>query len=114
MANEAKASRYQRLQRRASIAATFAGAVLLLIFQVTGASAALRDAVLRVTAGAHLAVAGYVTALFVLYELVQLPFVFYQCVVLERRYDLSTERRAHWWLTQAKATAVGLAFAVTL
>ena len=113
MANEDKATRYQRLQRRASITATLTGALLLLIVQVTGGSSALRDWVSGFTNHTFLlTVTGYVISLFLLYEIVQLPYAFYQGVILERRYGLSTERRSHWWATWLKALAVGLAFAI--
>jgi STE24 endopeptidase len=111
MANEDKATRYHRLQRRASILATATGAALLVFLVVGGASAALRRWVVQQTDFFPFVVAAYVVALFVLYELVQLPFAYYQGVILERRYGLSTERRVHWWMNQAKAAALGLALA---
>ena len=111
MANEDKATRYHRLQRRSSLSGTAAVAALLLVLAVTGASAAIRDFVTRFTAGAFLpTVAGYVVVLFLLNELLQLPFAYYQGIVLERRYGLSTETRRHWWLNHLKAALVGLLF----
>src|SRR6478735_8977975 len=112
MANEDKATRYHRLQRRASLLATISAAVLLLLLLVTGVSAAIREAVARTTGGAFvITVLGYVAIVFLLHELLQLPFAYYQGVVLERRYELSTETRQHWWLNHLKAAAIGLAFA---
>ena len=111
MANEDKATRYHRLQRRASILATGTGAVLLLFLIVTGASAALRSWIARHTDSFPLIVTIYLIAIFSCYEVGQLPFAYYQGVILERRYGLSTERRRHWWLNHAKAAAVGLALA---
>ena len=112
MANEDKATRYHRLQRRASILATATGAALLVFLVVGGASVALRGWVTQHTNSFPFVVGAYVVALFVLYELVQLPFAYYQGVILERRYGLSTERRVHWWMNQAKAAALGLTLAV--
>jgi STE24 endopeptidase len=113
LANEDKATRYHRLQRRTSLLSTLSGVALLLLLLVTGASAAIRSVIELVAGGAFLlTVFGYVCVVFVLYELVQIPFAYYQGVVLERRYGLSTETRQHWWLNQAKAAALGLAFAV--
>jgi STE24 endopeptidase len=108
MANEDKATRYHRLQRRASILATASGAALLLFLIASGASAALRDWIARHTDFLPLSVTTYVVALFVCYEVVQLPFAYYQGVILERRYGLSTERRWHWWTNQAKAAGLAM------
>jgi STE24 endopeptidase len=112
MANEDKATRYHRLQRRASILATATGTVLLLLLILTGASAALRGWILRHADSFPLVVTIYSIAVFVSYEVTQIPFAYYQGVILERRYGLSTERRVHWWMNQAKAAALGLALAV--
>jgi len=111
MANEDKATRYHRLQRRASVLATLAGALLLVVLIVTGASAALRSAVTTKIDFLPLSVTAYVVAVFFCYELVQLPFAYYQGVVLEQRYGLSTERPGHWWMNQGKAAALGVLLA---
>jgi STE24 endopeptidase len=111
MANEDKATRYHRLQRRASILATASGAVLLLLLIVSGSSAALRAWIGLRTNSLPLMVTGYVAATFLLYESIQLPFAYYQGVILERRYGLSTERSSHWWTNHFKATALSLVLA---
>ena len=54
----------------------------------------------------------YVVIVGVLSEAVQLPLAFYQGVMLERRYGLSTQTTWRWWLDQLKATGIGLLFAV--
>ena len=111
MANEDKATRYHRLQRRASLVASAAVAALLLILLITGASAAIRAQAERATGSSFvLTVFLYVLVVFVLNELVQVPFAYYQGVVLERRYGLSTETRQHWWKNHLKAAALGLGF----
>jgi Zn-dependent protease with chaperone function len=113
MANEDKATRYHRLQRRASVLATASAVGFLLLLLVTGLSAAIRGLLERAFSGAFVATAvGYVCVVFLLYELVQMPFAYYQGIVLERRYGLSTETRQHWWVNHAKAAGVGLAFGV--
>ncbi len=43
-------------------------------------------------------------------ELVHLPFAFYQGVVLERRYGLSTETAGRWLADHIKAAALVLAY----
>ncbi len=80
---------------------------------MTGASAALRDIAIGF-AGASLALATvcYVIAIALAHEIIQLPLAFYQGVTLERRYGLSTQATARWWVDHVKAGAVGLAFAI--
>ena len=95
------------------MAATALGAVLLVLLLVTGWSAWLRDAAAGL-AGASFAltVVVYVVALALIGEAVQLPLEFYQGVVLERRYELSTQPAWRWWVDRAKTVAVALGFAV--
>ena len=111
--NEDKATRYNRLRRRAGLAATALSAVVLLVLVVTGGSASLREFAAGVAHGSlFLTVSVYVVMLALLSEAVQLPLAFYQGVTLERRYGLSTEATTHWWLDRLKANGVGLVLAV--
>lgn len=113
MANEDKAARYHRLQRRAALANTALGAALLVLLLVSGWSASLRDAAAWLAgASSPLTLVFYVAALALLAGLVQLPLAFYQGVTLERRYELSTESVGRWALDRLKGSAVGLVFAV--
>jgi STE24 endopeptidase len=110
-ANEDKATRYHRLQRRASLVAVVTGASFLLTLLVSGRSAAIRTWVQQQFAGAFLpSVIAYVAIVGLLYEVVQLPLAFYRGVVLERRYGLSTETPAHWAIDQVKALGLALVF----
>jgi STE24 endopeptidase len=112
VANEDKATRYHRLQRRASILSTVLTTVVLILLLVTGVSANIRDWVSSWT-GSYvvLIVLGYVLVLGVLLEVVQLPLAFYRGVTLERRYGLSTQTSARWWIDHIKAGVIGLVFA---
>ena len=111
MANEDKATRYHRLRRRASILGTGLAALLLLLLLVTGASAALRDTAAAISGGSFtLTIIIYTAAAVLASELLQLPLAFYLGVTLERRYGLSTQTTARWWLDQAKGVLLGLAF----
>lgn len=113
MANEDRASRYHRHHRCASMLGAGFAALLLLLLLVTGASAALRDAVIGLTGTSLVrATVCYVIALALLHEIIQLPLAFYQGVTLERRYGLSTQATAQWWLDHVKAGFVALAFAI--
>jgi len=113
MANEDKATRYHRLQRRAAIAGTVIGAGVLIVLIVTGASAAIRDAILAAGGRSFIVlVSAYVIALVMLNEVIQLPLSFYQGVTLERRYGLSTETTARWWMNHLKGIALSLIFGI--
>jgi STE24 endopeptidase len=104
--NEDKATRYHRLKRRVTLAGAAAGALSLLIFLVSGLSAALRD-----LAGSSVPL--YAVALVLLGELLQLPFALYHELALERRYGLSTQSIRKWWRDRAKGAALSLVFGVT-
>ena len=75
MANEDKATRYHRLQRRASLASTAVGALGLILLLVSGGAVWLRDVVVG-EAGrtSALSVAAYIVAVALLGEGIQLPF----------------------------------------
>ena len=110
--NEDKSSRYHRLQRRASIASTVLTVALLIAFVVSGASAALRDYAASVAGASFVpTLVMYGVLLALLNEAIGLPFAFYQGVVLERRYGLSTQTTARWCLDHLKAGLVALVFA---
>jgi STE24 endopeptidase len=109
--NEDKSSRYHRLRRRASVAGTTLGVLLLLALVTSGASAALRDRAASLAGGSFLlTLACYVVILALINEAISLPLAFYQGVTLERRYGLSTQTTARWWLDQLKAGLVALVF----
>ena len=106
--NEDKATRYHRLRRRASLAGTALAAAWLLLLLLTGWSASLRDVAMSMASHSFvLAVVCYVVLVAVLTEVVQLPLAFYQGLVLERQYDLSTQTTGRWWLDRLKADGVG-------
>ena len=109
MANEDKSARYHRLRRRVWLFDTAAQAALLLLLVLSGASGAILRWV-EATAGSGLvpAVAGYVFVVAALSELIHLPFAFHLGVVLERRYDLSSETAVRWVIDHFKAAAVAL------
>jgi len=113
VANEDKATRYHRLQRRASILATVLTTAVLALLLVSGASAGVRDLVIGwFGASFILTVIGYVVVLGLVLELVGLPLAFYRGVTLERRYGLSTQTTLRWWIDHVKAAGISLVFAV--
>jgi STE24 endopeptidase len=107
MSNEDRAARYHRLRRRASLASTASAALWLLLLLVTGASAALRAWSESLVGNSFfLVVAVYTFVLVLLSVLVQLPFSIYEDLVIERRYELSTQSTRKWCLDQFKGMAV--------
>jgi STE24 endopeptidase len=113
MANEDKATRYHRLRRRASLAGTGLAAAWLVALLITGWSASLRDLAAGLAGQSFLpTVVCYVVIIAILTEVIQMPLAFYQGVVLERRYELSTQTSWRWCLDQVKATALGLLFGI--
>jgi STE24 endopeptidase len=113
MANEDKATRYHRLQRRASMAlATLVGGVLTILL-VSGGAVWLRAIVERITLHRWLASAVYVTILLLAIEIVSLPLAYYRGVTLEHRYGLATESRRMWWIDTLKSAALSLIFSLS-
>jgi STE24 endopeptidase len=109
--NEDKSARYHRLRRRASIAGTLVGVVFLIAFVWSGSSAALRDYAASLVGASFIpTLVIYVVLLALLNEAISLAFAFYQGVTLERRYGLSTQTTARWWLDHLKAGLVALVF----
>jgi len=115
--NEDRASRYQRLKRRASVVGLLWAVLLLVGALATGASVWLRDAA-ETAAGAlspswqpAAAILVYVALLSLLNECGSLPLAFYSGYLLERRYDLSNETLGAWLRDQAKSFGIGLLLA---
>ena len=108
MANEDKATHYHRLQRRAALAATLLEVIFLLLVSVTGAAASLAARLDAALGSSRLLVpAAFAGLLLLAHELLGLPLSYYRGITLERRYGLSSETLAHWWLTHVKALVVG-------
>jgi STE24 endopeptidase len=112
--NEDKATRYNRLKRRASLASLAWGVAFLGGLVASGLTLSLRTSAETLTA--RVGVPGsptftalvYVVLLSLLNEAGNLPIAFYSGFVIERRYGLSNERFGGWVLDQAKALAIGL------
>ena len=101
------------MRRRASLSGTALAAAWLLLLLLTGGSASLRDVATSMARQSFvLTVICYVVLVAVLSEAVQLPLAFYQGLILERRYELSTQTTTRWWLDRLKAGGLTLVFAV--
>jgi STE24 endopeptidase len=110
--NEDKATRYQRLKRRADLLSLFVLGALLMAALLTGLSVRLRE--LGAAAGMAtpgweepITVVGCTLALFILIQFVEFPFAFYQGYRLEHRYGVSNERFGQWLRDHLKGAAVG-------
>jgi len=95
--NEPKSSRYHRLRRRAGFAA--GGGTVLLLLVLLWLRPSLHGA-------------AYVVMLVGLHELIAFPAAFYRSLVLERRYELSTETTAAWLRDHLKAAGITLGLAL--
>lgn len=118
MVNEDKATRYHRRRRWVSVLSVLLTGTLLVALLITPGAALLRNlsyrllAALGVPAASTLIAATYVLVLVTLHELVALPLGFYQNVVLDRRYGLSSQRALGWLRDHLTATFVAMALAV--
>jgi Zn-dependent protease with chaperone function len=116
--NEDKASRYQRLSRRASVLSLALSTGFLLVLLTTGGSSLLRDAAASAVARLPAAlrpsalVAVFVVLLAAAHEALSLPLAFYRGHLLERRYGLSVQSAARWLRDHAKSGVIAVTFAV--
>jgi STE24 endopeptidase len=102
--NEDRATRYNRLKRRASVLSLLLTVAYLVALLVTGASVAVRDRF------GSLALSVVLFAL--AHDVLTLPLAFYGGFLLERRYGLSAITSGSWLRDHAKAFAIGLAFSL--
>jgi STE24 endopeptidase len=116
--NEDKATRYQRLKRRGSVASMLWGVLLLGGLTATGLSASLRNAAEAIAGPiapgswhATGTVLFFVVLLSLLNEIVALPLSFYSGFLLERQYELSRETLGGWLRDQVKSFAIGVILA---
>ena len=85
------------------------------LLALTPASAALRNAAVRLTpAHPAVAVAAYITLLAVAFEVLTLPLAYYAGFVREHAFGLSNQTGGAWLLDRLKGAAISLALAVPL
>ena len=113
--NEDKASRYQRLKRRAGLASLAWAVGFLILLLASGLTLRLRVLAEAVAPGApgtavhwSASVLLFVVLLSLLHEAGSLPIAFYGGFLLERHYGLSAERLPAWALDQVKAFVLAL------
>ena len=110
--NTDKAVRYHRLRRRTAVAGTLLTGGLLLLLLFTGASAALRDVVtpgsFHESPSSPADIAAFVLLFGLIVQAAALPLAYYGSVVIERRYELSTESTWQWLGDYAKGALVSL------
>jgi STE24 endopeptidase len=116
--NEDKATRYHRLRRRAILAAEAWKVLCLSGLLVSGLSSIVSRAASAMAAGLPawlslpVAVALWVVAVSAACGLGGLPLSFYAGFTLERRYGLSRQAPAAWLADHARASGMGLVYAV--
>ncbi len=108
--NEDKATRYNRLKRRAAVCSVVWNVALLAGLVLTRSSGALTDAASAIVPSSHpaLAVAAYVALLSIVNEIGALPIAFYSGFLVEQRYGLSNEGLSAWIADEAKSFGLGL------
>ncbi len=84
----------------------------ILVLLLTGASHRLHDWISGLNANYYLQLTGYLLAFLMGYSLVLLGLDFYGDVILERRYNLSNQTIAGWFVRSVKAWALSAALAV--
>ena len=117
--NEDKATRYQRLRRRAQAASIVASATALVLLIVTGGAVWLRDvgqALSRLALSSPTStvlpaiVVGILLSL--LLNVVTLPLSVYRDWLLDRRYGVERVSLQAWLATHVKGTLIGLVLAL--
>jgi STE24 endopeptidase len=112
--NEDKATRYQRLKRRAEILELAWSAAVLGGLVWTGASATLRTASESAVAWAGpsirvtLTIIAFVIGLTIASEAGRFPIALYSGFLLERRYGLSSQPFGNWLKDQAKSLGLSV------
>lgn len=108
--NESKATRYQRLRRRATTAGWVMAGLMLAVVAFTPVARWLRDAAWQVASGlppalaAIVALGCFLVALLVLWELALLPGVLYLAVVVDAAYGRTAGNVERAILTQLQTT----------
>jgi STE24 endopeptidase len=95
--NESKSARYHRLQRQAGVVSLLVSVLWLLALLIVRPGLPLWWLVVLMVAGN---------------TLLTLPIVYFRGVLLERRYELSSETTRGWAADQVKAFALSVIFAV--
>jgi STE24 endopeptidase len=117
--NEDKATRYQRLRRRAQAASIVASATVLVLLIVTGGAVWLRDLahafsgqLLSSSTSTFLPALVVVILLSLLLNVVTFPLSVYRDWLLDRRYGVERVSLQTWLTTHVKGTLIGLVLAL--
>lgn len=112
MANEDKATRYQRLVRRATVARTGLAVLALLLLVLTGAAPRLHRVIEDAVSGqAALGTVVFAAAIVMLLAVARMPVAWY-LRRLHRAYGMSTPAIGPWWRETLVVGAAGLALLV--
>src|SRR5262245_34305248 len=112
--NESKATRYQRLRRRAQMAAMASAALMLALIACTPLAAGLSDFARAFAEGLPAPIArlvafvGFVVLVVLLWEIASLPAVIYLALRVDRAYGRSVPSIEAVLAAQAQATAIAV------
>lgn len=102
-----KAREYARIRRRLMLLDLLLGAVLLILWLVTGWSADLRDWIYSWTQNVWVAVPAFAGIFGGIFYLIDLPLSYYSGFVLPHRFDQSNQDLSGWITDQVKSLALG-------
>jgi STE24 endopeptidase len=105
-----QAKTYARISRRMMVVDLLIGVVYLILWLVTGWSAALQAVLLQVTTNDWLLVAIFSMIFGGILYVINLPLSYYEGFTLPHRFDQSTQTLKDWVIDQLKELALSAAF----
>lgn len=111
---QSEARRYARLRRKLIPVSLGLGLIWSLVWLLTGASVALREALADLTASRALVVTLFAMIFGLGYALLDLPLSYYSGFLLPHRFGLSTQSLGDWIVDQVKAGLIGGALALVM
>lgn len=109
-ADEKRVQRYARIRYAFAIADFAYLLALLAILQFSGLAAWLSVKIQSLSANYTVAIFMYISAIFSLYFILDLPLSFYRSFIVERRFGLSSEKFLSWFRDVVKSQVLSFAF----
>ena len=101
-----KAKEYARIRRKLFIVDIVLGAIIVLIWLVTGLSIWWRDQIMTITTNPWLIIALFVLGFGLVFGVISAPLSYYSGFVLPHRYGISRQSFKAWLWDQFKGLAV--------
>ena len=105
-ARQETAKTYARIKRRMLLVDLLVGGIYLLIWLLSGASAGLRDVLLRLTGQQGVLVLLFAAVFGGIYYLINLPLAYYNEFILPHRFELSNQTLKGWIKDQVLSALV--------